>query len=90
MGNRIIRLDEVALARARDALDAELENRLDLMALLQQHTWRLSMLVPPRRRAELARSLQFIQELELSEANLQALITCCRVLEEQYLAESAA
>jgi hypothetical protein len=85
--SKVIPIDRDARARAalnarQRRLEKDLERlakragtwRQDLLGEVAVYTWRLVQFVPPGRRAELARSLDYIGgELRLSNANLKTL-----------------
>jgi hypothetical protein len=84
-------VNRAVLRRTQDRLEHNFDQRRDLLGLVEQMCYRLTMFVPHRRCAELTRTLEFVfGELDLTVENLKAALICTRVLEDQFLAESAA
>jgi hypothetical protein len=84
-------VNRAVLRRTQSELEHNFALRMDLLGLVEQMCWRLTQFVPHARCAELTRSLEFIfNELDLTVENLMTVLICTRVLEDQFLAESAA
>jgi hypothetical protein len=72
-------------------MDSDFIARADRLGLVEQAFYRLIGFAPPSRLGELAHALIFVAtKLDLTAENLSIVLTCCRVLEERYIRESAA
>jgi hypothetical protein len=86
-----IAVNRAVLRRTESALEHNFDQRRDLLGLVEQMCYRLTMFVPHRRCAELTRTLEFVfNELDLNVENLMTVLICTRVLEDQFLSEGAA
>jgi hypothetical protein len=83
-----IAVNRAVLRRTQLDLEHDFDRRRDLLGLVEQMCYRLTMFVPHARCAELTGSLDYIfNELDLNVENLMTILICTRILEDRYLAE---
>lgn len=80
-----------ALRKAHTAIAQDFAFRADALKVLETYLERLIEIAPPSRLAQLALSVAYITtELDLTLANIKAVLICCQCLDEQYRAEKRA